>query len=74
MLDFLAKRYGKLPSEVMKFGDSLDMRCAVVSTGYESYLNKKEQNNESDNPTHGYSKQQLQEMINKVRARNGSKS
>jgi hypothetical protein len=37
----VAKRYGTLPSQVLKLGNSIDVNCALISLGYENYLNKK---------------------------------
>lgn len=70
MLDFIAKRYGVLPSYIMKLGDSIDMRCANLGVKYEAYLNNKSAKGNSD---HGHSTSQLQEMMERVR-NHGSKT
>lgn len=36
-LDFVAKRYGVLPSVVLDTGYNTDMICASLAVGYESY-------------------------------------
>jgi hypothetical protein len=58
VLDFVAKRYGVLPSQVMKLGDSIDMKCANLAVSYESYLNKKQDGGWKDKNDHGYSQEQ----------------
>ena len=68
-LDFVAKRYGVLPSHVMKFGDSIDVRCANLSVMYESYLNKKNKEGFQDKSDHGLSQEQLVEMMERAKKR-----
>lgn len=65
MLDFVAKRYGMLPSQVMKLGDSIDVRVATLGVGYESH-----QRNKSNRPVDnkGYTTEQLQKMMKNVRS------
>ncbi len=41
MLDTLATRYGKLPSEVLRKGDSLDISVMDVALTYEKYQRDK---------------------------------
>ena len=38
-LDFVAKRYGVLPSVVLSAGYDTDIICANIAVGYENYLN-----------------------------------
>ena len=40
-LDFVAKRYGILPSELLESGSSIDAKCAVLAVEYETYLTQK---------------------------------
>ena len=63
----MARRYGLLPSQMMRLGDSLDMKCANLSLAYENYLNKKQERNRKDKTDHGYSTQDLQQMVNSVK-------
>jgi hypothetical protein len=70
-LDFVAKRYGVLPSYAMKFGDSIDVRCANISVMYETYLNKKNTEGFKDKSDHGYSQDQLLEMVERAKQRGG---
>lgn len=37
-LDFVAKRYGVLPSVVLDSGYNTDMICASLAVGYENYV------------------------------------
>jgi len=40
-LDFVAKRYGILPSELLECGSSIDAKCAILATQYETYITNK---------------------------------
>lgn len=42
-LDYVAKRYGCLPTLVLKSGTSLDMQIANFAANYENYLTAKAQ-------------------------------
>lgn len=64
-LDFVAKRYGKLPSEVLIVGDDLDLRCAELAVEYETYLNNK--NDPTKPPGHNLSQEQMKAMIESVK-------
>lgn len=69
-LDFVSKRYGKLPSEVMKSGSSLDVQCASLAIQYEAYVNKKAQDKEEGKVGTGdYTTEQLQSMISATRGK-----
>ena len=59
-----------MPSYVMKFGDSLDMRCANLGNAYELYLNNKSKDGKLDKTDHGYSTNDLQSMLKQVKERN----
>ena len=37
----MCKRYGILPSQALKLGNTIDIRCAIVAIEYENYLNSK---------------------------------
>lgn len=69
ILDAVARRYGVLPSQLMRLGDSLDMKCANLSLAYESYLNKKREGGTKDKLDHGYSTQDLSAMLKAVKER-----
>ena len=72
ILDAVARRYGVMPSGVMRLGDSLDMRCANLALSYEIYLNNKgKAGTKLDNAVdHGYSTEQLQQMVSNVKGKN----
>ena len=42
-LDFVAKRYGVLPSVVLSAGYDTDIICANIAVGYENYASKCQQ-------------------------------
>lgn len=65
-LDFIAKRYGKLPSEVLKSGTTLDLQVADIAVGYERFVTEAAQNGEK---LTNHSQDQLKGMIDRVKAR-----
>lgn len=66
-LDFVAKRYGKLPSEVIESGSSIDLQIANLAVAYENYLHKKYSNAKDGKITPELTVEQMQAMIDKVR-------
>jgi len=46
-IDTMAKRYGKLPSEIMMSASTFDMVVMDAAMSYESYLEKQYKNNNS---------------------------
>ena len=64
-LDTVAKRYGTLPSQVLKLGNSIDVKCALTSLGYENYLNKKARGDNS--PSKQLTQEDMLAMMRKVR-------
>lgn len=66
LLDFVAKRYGCLPSKVLKSGSSIDVECANFAVAYEAHVKKQVENGHK--PTK-HSNDQLQAMIDAVRRR-----
>ena len=67
-LDFAAKRYGVLPSQLLREGDTLDIRVAEVAVAYEKFVNE----NPGVNTTHGMSQQQLAQQMEAVRNAQGN--
>lgn len=65
-LDFVAKRYGKLPSEVMKSGSNLDLYVAELSVGYQNYQTQKANGEQPMN--HSLSTEELQERLARHKA------
>lgn len=67
-MDFVAKRYGKLPSEVLAQGSSLDVQCGELAVAYENYLNEKHRAEaEGKPPPVKYNQQELQSMMDAVK-------
>lgn len=64
MIDGLAKRYGKLPSEILINSNTLDLYVMDVAMTFESYHHKKQMNNGKEDPEH-YSEEQLLEILNR---------
>lgn len=62
-LDFVAKRYGVLPSQLIAQGDTLDLDCANIAVAYEKFV--------VDNPgvktNHGKSQQELLDLMERAR-------
>lgn len=69
-LDLVAKRYGILPSQLLKVGDSLDVHAASVAIGYENYLHKKAQSGTKDKTDHGFSQDELAAMVQRTKGQN----
>lgn len=53
----------------MKFGDSVDVRCANLAVSYEVYLTEKNEKGLKDKTDHGLSQKQLLEMTERVKRR-----
>lgn len=52
-----------LPSKLLNDGDQLDLTVAEIATGYEQFVKK----NPGIKTTHGYTQDQLQEMMKRVK-------
>lgn len=67
-LDFVAKRYGKLPSEVLHTGSSLDVTCGELAVAFENYLNQKHKAEAEGKPAPvKYKQEELQAMMDAVK-------
>jgi hypothetical protein len=66
--DFLARRYSKLPSEILESGTTMDLEIAEVAVGYEQYVSKQQK---SGTPVinHNYSQDELKAMVDSVKGR-----
>lgn len=73
-LDFVAKRYGKLPSEVLESGSSIDLQIANLAVAYENYLHKKHSDAKDGKITPDLTVEQMTAMLNTVRKQNGTDS
>lgn len=65
-VDGLGKRYGLLPSEVLKRGNTFDLYIMDAALTFEQYHNKKVQNGGRD-PVPDYNTDELMAMLNKVK-------
>jgi hypothetical protein len=70
-VDFVAKRYGCLPSQVLRSGDSIDIKIAAFAVAYENYLVKKEKNKADGKITPDLSVDEMKKMIDRVKNKNG---
>jgi hypothetical protein len=68
----VAKRYATLPSQVLKMGNTIDIRCALMSLQYENYLNNKVSGKSA--PVPELTQEQMLDMMNKVRGKNSDES
>lgn len=64
-IDAVSKRYGVLPSEFMRRGNSFDLYVADLAHQFEAYLHKKAENK---NTTPELSQEQMMSMMNRVRS------
>jgi hypothetical protein len=62
-IDGLGKRYGKLPSEVIKKADTFDLYIMDAALSFEQYHHKKAMN-KGKPPLPEYSQEQLQNIFN----------
>lgn len=63
-IDGIAKRYGRLPSEVLKDATTFDLYVLDAALTYEQYHHKKAMNKGQD-PAEYFNSDQLQEMVTK---------
>ena len=65
----MCKRYGILPSQALKLGNTIDIRCAIVAIEYENYLNSKAR--EGNEPKKDLSQEEMMAMMQQVRGQQG---
>lgn len=63
-IDGLAKRYGKLPSEIMRDANTFDLYIIDAALTYEQYHHKKAMN-KGQEPVENYSNDDLLKIFNK---------
>jgi len=63
MLDAIAKRYGVLPSYLVKHGDTLDLTVMDVAVSWEQHQHNKQQGKASSN----YDQQDLVKAMESVK-------
>ena len=70
----MAKRYGQLPSHVIRTGESIDIIISEIALGYENYMHEKAENDAKGIPTMGKkrSTKELQAMMEATRRQHGS--
>jgi hypothetical protein len=62
-VDFVAKRYGVLPSQLLKQGDAIDLKVAEMAVNYEKFVTE----NPGIKTDHGFSSEQLQKKMERAR-------
>jgi len=71
-LDFVAKRYGKLPSEVMREGTTFDLYVSDLAVKYQNWLHEKHSGKKNtltpQQDNHGLSQEQLRSMMTRARS------
>ncbi len=65
-IDGLGKRYGLLPSEVIRRADTFDLYVLDASLTFEQYHHKKSMNGGKD-PVPDYTQDQLMAIMNKAK-------
>ena len=63
-IDSLGKRYGLLPSEILRRADTFDIYVMDAAMSYELFQHKK-QNNKGKTPVDMYNKEQLLNIFNR---------
>jgi hypothetical protein len=68
-VDFMAKRYGKLPSEIMATATTFDMTVGQTAVEYENYCYEREKRKAEGvaEPAGNLTQEQMLEMIKKVK-------
>lgn len=64
MIDGLAKRYGRLPSDILGEANTFDLYIMDASMAFEQYHHKKSMNNGVE-PAPDYNQTELLAMLNK---------
>jgi len=72
-IDWVARRYGVLPSHLIREGDSIDIILANLGVTYENYLNEKadskNKNKNLDKPVPKLSEEEMLKMVQAVRSK-----
>lgn len=74
LLDFVSKRYGKLPSEVMATGNTFDFYIADLAANYQSWHYEQSKSNSNNGvnrapPVPKLSQEEMLAMIERVRGK-----
>lgn len=71
LLDFVCKRYGKLPSEAMRKGNTFDFYIADLAASYQSWYYEESRKESGASPkAPKLSQEEMQAMIDRVRGKN----
>jgi hypothetical protein len=65
-LDFVAKRYGKTPTEMLESGSTLDIQVATIAVSYEAHVQKA---SKAGHTATNHSQDELQAMMDAVKGR-----
>lgn len=68
LIDTLSERYGILPSEVMTRANTFDVFIADTAIGYRNVIQERSMNGDKK-PAPQYKQSDLQNMLDKVRAK-----
>jgi len=68
-LDFLAQRYGVLPSKLIREGDVVDLSIAMIGSEYTKWVKDNPELAKANANTHGLSQEQMIAAIKRVRAK-----
>lgn len=78
MLDWVSRRYGVLPSDLLARGDSFDVLVAEVGQKWENYQQQKQLNKQKGQgtapPAPELSQEQMLAMIDRVKKRDAGKN
>lgn len=66
-IDFTARRYGCLPSQLLKSGDTVDLRAAEIAVNYERWVKE----NPGIKNDHGFTQEQLLEKMQNAKNKQG---
>lgn len=68
-LDFVAKRYGILPSRLLEEGSSIDILVAEIAIGYQNYMYEEAERKQTGAPPKppSLSQEEMKSMIERVR-------
>jgi hypothetical protein len=72
-IDGLAKRYGKLPNEILREANTFDLYIIDAAMTYEQYHHKKAMNKGQD-PIDHYTTDDLLKIYNKGKENNGPRN
>lgn len=77
MIDWVSRRYGVLPSDLLNRGDSFDMMVAEIGQKWDNYQQQKHLNKQKGlgtaPPAPELTQSQMLAMINKVKGQNANK-